>query len=172
MKILISALLAASTLLSAATMPFTASAQEAYIQRGHDRDFGRPKGPPPGFDRDHRSDNGRNNDKHKDRDLAIGIIGGLAAGAIIGGAINDQPHRYPPPPPPRFEPRRDYYSRPMPPRYPPRRPIPEYRGDPTFAVQPWSRQWRDFCSNRYRTFNPSTGTYLGGDGKWHFCTIQ
>jgi hypothetical protein len=170
MKILISALLAASTLLSALTIPLTASAQDIFIQRGQDRDSNWQNSPPSRYDRDHRSQQWRNKDRHKDRDLAIGIIGGLAAGAIIGGVINDQPPRYPPPP--RFEPRRDYYYQPMPPRYPPPRPIPEYRGDATMAGQPWSRQWRDFCSNRYRTFNPNTGTYLGSDGKWHFCTIQ
>ncbi len=167
MKVLTSALLVASTLFSAATLPYNASAEEIIIQRGRDHDFGRPHGPRPDFD---RPPPGRDSDKHHDRDLAIGILGGLAAGAIVGGAIVDQPrHR----PPPRFEPDYDFY-RPTPPRYPPPRPrpVPEYRGDADLVFQPWSRQWRDFCSNRYRTFNPNTGTYLGNDGKWYFCTVR
>jgi hypothetical protein len=38
------------------------------------------------------------------------------------------------------------------------------------AVEPWSREWRDYCEGRYRTFNPKTGTYRGIDGQDHFCT--
>lgn len=171
MKILISALLTVSTLFSTVAVPYAASAQsrEIIVRDGFDG----PRRPRPDFDRDfdrdydRRPHQHRGNDKHHDRDLAIGIIGGLAAGAIIGGAIVDEP-RYQQPRPPRFEPR------PYPHYYPPRRqrPVPEYRGDADLIFQPWSRQWRDFCSNRYRTFNPGTGTYLGGDGKWHFCVVR
>lgn len=169
MKILITTLVAASTLFSAIAMPTAATAQSTEIIIQRDRDFDRD-----GRDRyeDHRErrhwnhehgrlDRDRRN-RHHDRDLAIGIIGGLAAGAIIGGMIDDDAPGY------------DRYPRPLPPRYPPPRPwpVPEYRGDRDVVFQPWSRQWRDFCSNRYRTFNPNTGTYLGNDGRWHFCTVR
>lgn len=38
------------------------------------------------------------------------------------------------------------------------------------ALEPWTREWRDYCSDRYATFNPQNGTYKGYDGKAHFCT--
>ncbi len=36
--------------------------------------------------------------------------------------------------------------------------------------EPWSDQWRTYCSQKYRTFNQRTGTYHGIDGQDHFCT--
>jgi BA14K-like protein len=35
--------------------------------------------------------------------------------------------------------------------------------------QPWSAEWYRYCRDRYRTFNPSTGTFGGHDGQLHFC---
>lgn len=37
------------------------------------------------------------------------------------------------------------------------------------APQPWSAQWLAYCQTRYRTFNASTGTFIGYDGMQHFC---
>lgn len=37
------------------------------------------------------------------------------------------------------------------------------------SVQPWSQEWFDYCSMRYRTFNPQTGTFKGRHGKTYFC---
>jgi hypothetical protein len=79
--------------------------------------------------------------------LAIGILG-LAAGAMIGSAIVDD-RRYAPPPPPRFRP-----------------PVREYRYG---FIRPWSPEWYRWCSNRYRSFNPRTGTFIAYDGVRQFC---
>lgn len=38
------------------------------------------------------------------------------------------------------------------------------------SLEPWTPGWREWCENRYRSFNVQTGTYRGYDGKNHFCT--
>jgi hypothetical protein len=84
---------------------------------------------------------------------------GLATGVIIGGALASQP-RYSEP---RYvEP--DYYPEPEP------RVI--YRRQPVYApsYEPWTQSWYDYCSQRYRSFNPRSGTFIGYDGREHFCT--
>ena len=96
---------------------------------------------------------------HRDRDALIGGALGLATGVIIGGALASQP-RYSEP---RYvEP--DYYPEPEP------RVI--YRRQPVYtpSYEPWSQSWYDYCSQRYRSFNPRSGTYVGYDGREHFCT--
>lgn len=40
-----------------------------------------------------------------------------------------------------------------------------YSGD----LKPWTSAWRKYCADRYASFNPSNGTYLGYDQKRHFC---
>jgi hypothetical protein len=37
-------------------------------------------------------------------------------------------------------------------------------------LQPWTAQWRSYCKQRFSSFNATTGTYTGYDGKSHFCT--
>lgn len=37
------------------------------------------------------------------------------------------------------------------------------------SLEPWSRDWYRYCDNKYRSFNPRTGTYRGFDGRDHFC---
>ena len=37
------------------------------------------------------------------------------------------------------------------------------------SLEPWTPGWREWCENRYRSFNPPTGTYRGYDGLDHFC---
>ncbi|MDJ0612774.1 MAG: BA14K family protein [Rhizobiaceae bacterium] len=37
------------------------------------------------------------------------------------------------------------------------------------TLEPWTPGWREWCQNRYRSFNPSTGTFRGYDGLDHFC---
>lgn len=43
------------------------------------------------------------------------------------------------------------------------------RDAPEAELEPWSKAWFVYCSNRYRSFDPPTGTYLGFDGERKFC---
>ncbi|THV15689.1 BA14K family protein [Rhizobium rhizophilum] len=121
-------------------------------------------------DRYHRQHRG-------DDALALGVLG-LATGVIVGSALaNPAPQRrvyvdrpvsvydepdyyvddYPPPPP-----RNTYRPRPV---Y--QQPQPVYQ---SYGIEPWTGAWHDYCSQRYRSFNPRTGTFVGYDGRTHFCT--
>lgn len=94
--------------------------------------------------RNHRNyDYGHGNDA-----LILGIIG-LGAGAIIGGAIANSHNP------------RVIYRQPSAPRV-------ISGGD----YEPWSRSWYRYCANKYRSFNASTGTYRGYDGRDHFCVVR
>ena len=96
--------------------------------------------------------------------VAAGIVG-LAMGAIIGGILAQptyyrspvyaDPYRYQ-----RLGPVGGYYAN-------------GYYQEPVYvrrSLQPWSRGWYNYCRSRYRSFDPRTGTFLGYDGREHFCT--
>jgi invasion protein IalB len=75
---------------------------------------------------------------HRGNGVGAGLAG-LAAGAIIGGAIaSAQQPTYAAPPPP-------------------------------YAVASGGNDWVAYCSQRYRSFDPASGTYLGYDGQRHMC---
>ncbi|WP_417690817.1 BA14K family protein [Roseibium sp.] len=74
--------------------------------------------------------------------VAAGIFG-LAAGALIAGAANNQ---------------RNSYSAPVP-----------APGTATMGYQPWSPAWYRYCSSKYRSFNPNTGTFTTYGGEQKFC---
>lgn len=38
--------------------------------------------------------------------------------------------------------------------------------------EPWTPEWQSYCSNKFRSFNPNTGTYRGYDGLNHFCIAK
>ena len=105
--------------------------------------------------------------------VAAGVIG-LAAGALIGSALSQpQPTYVQPEPiydaPPAYYPApRAYYPAPRA-YYAPPRQVTYYRQG---GFEPWSRSWYNYCSDRYRSFNPNTGTYRGYDGRGHFCTAN
>lgn len=108
-------------------------------------------------------------DRHNGGDaLAAGVIG-FALGAIIAdqASRNRQPEvvyqpTYVAPEPvyvapqPAYEPRVVTYD--------------DYRYSATY--EPWTPEWRAWCSDRYRSFNPSTGTFRGYDGLDHFCVVK
>ncbi|MEW9804634.1 BA14K family protein [Mesorhizobium marinum] len=92
-------------------------------------------------------------------DLAVAGILGLAAGALAVGLASR-------PAPVYVEPYRDV------PRYPVRDyPEPVY-DDYAGGLEPWSRAWYDYCSDRYRSFKPRSGTFTGYDGREHFCVAD
>ncbi|MER8502086.1 BA14K family protein [Mesorhizobium sp. M0195] len=94
--------------------------------------------------------------------VAAGVLG-LAAGALIGGALaSPQPRYYDP----AYD---DEYYRPA--------PVRRYYVQPRVAyaesyAEPWTRGWYEYCSDRYRSFNARTGTFTGYDGEQHFCTAN
>jgi hypothetical protein len=95
----------------------------------------------------HRSDSG---------DLAAAGILGLAAGALVVGLASQPAPVY------------DYSYR---------RPTRVYRervyvNDYAGGLEPWSPEWYDYCSDRYRSFSPRSGTFVGYDGREHFCTAN
>jgi len=67
------------------------------------------------------------------------VAGGLIAGAIIGGALATAPYAYP-----------GYYPPPV-----------AYGPPPGDAVA--------YCMQRFRSYDPASGTYLGYDGNRHPC---
>jgi BA14K-like protein len=92
--------------------------------------------------------------------VAAGVIG-LAAGALIGSALSQPSYREPIYYDDYYEPRpvRRYY-------------VQRSYEEPVYArrsLEPWSREWYRYCQNRYRSFDPGTGTFMGYDGREHFC---
>lgn len=115
-------------------------------------------GPKRGWQGHHHGGHHYNHKRHRNNNnvgaaVAAGVIG-LAAGAILLGAANRPAYAGPPPPPPAT-----YYP-----------PAP-YPGQVHGAVgyQPWSPAWYQYCSSKFRSFNPSTGTYTTYRGEQRFC---
>lgn len=53
--------------------------------------------------------------------------------------------------------------------------IPAYTGTTVVVVQPyepWSDEWYAYCANRYRSFDPQTGTFLAYSGVRKFCVYR
>jgi hypothetical protein len=117
------------------------------------------------------ADEWRHHRHHNGDAIAAGVLG-LAAGALIVGALNN-----PQPRPSYYDPGDDgYYDYD---RYPRPRPAPirRYYAEPRVVynqgyAEPWTRDWYEYCSDRYRTFNARTGTFTGNDGDQHFCTAN
>jgi hypothetical protein len=43
---------------------------------------------------------------------------------------------------------------------------------PVAGAQAWTPEWQAYCASKFRSFDPSTGTYLGYDGQRHFCVMR
>lgn len=115
-----------------------------------------------GWRRHHHSDGG---------DALAAGVAGFAVGALIGGALAAPPRRhyvddYSVLEGPVDEPTYVYRSNRVVvrPSYVERRYVVESSG-----MRPWTRSWMRYCSQRYRSFDPSTGTFIGYDGREHFC---
>jgi hypothetical protein len=95
---------------------------------------------------------------------AAGAVG-LVTGTLIGGALASQPRYYSEPT--YIDPEPEYYE-----------PRPVYRARPAYRrvvvdsydLEPWTPAWYRYCSQRYRSFDPDSGTFVGYDGRSHFCT--
>ena len=144
------------TLLTAATafapLTVTANAGDNWGDRKHFRnqaDSGRFDNPREYRERrllrNHRPNARRQNNNDA---IVMGIIG-LGAAAIIGGAIANSNNP------------RVIFRQPSTPR--------AVSGG---RYEPWSRSWFQYCSNKFRSFNASTGTYRGYDGRDHFCVAR
>ena len=86
--------------------------------------------------------NSRRHDHDDDDNRKAMIAGlfGLAAGAVIGGALSQSGSAAP---------------------------APAYSGQaPVYSGSP---EWYQYCASRYRSFNPQTGMYRGYDGQLRPC---
>lgn len=99
----------------------------------------------------HFRNGGRNYNGHVRRNrgpsndgLALGL--GIAAGALALGVIANSQRTY------RVEPQ-PYATR-------------------SSGMAPWSPGWYRYCDQKYRSFNASTGTFRGYDGRDHFCVAN
>lgn len=99
-------------------------------------------------------------------DLAVAGILGLAAGALVVGLASQPAYREPvyvnPYRQPRPRPYRQY-----PATYDEQDVV--YADDYGGSMEPWSPEWYEYCSNRYRSFSARSGTFTGYDGQEHFC---
>ncbi len=77
------------------------------------------------------------------------VIGGIAAGALIGGAIANANRPYYGP---------GYYA-----------PAPVYAPPPPVYYAPPPGDAVGYCMSRFRSYKPHTGTYTGYDGFEHPC---
>lgn len=105
---------------------------------------------------------------HRSNDALAAGVAGLAIGAIVGGLVSQpaRPERVyiDPPYRPAYQPYRVYEAAPQ---YEYRRPAYSYGG-----FEPWTPAWYQACSQRYRSFDPSSGTFVGYDRQRHFCTFN
>ncbi|MGL4406495.1 MAG: BA14K family protein [Notoacmeibacter sp.] len=105
----------------------------------------------------------RRRDKNVETAIIAGVAG-LAIGAIIAGSQNQNQRVIAQPAPRRVLPRNAFPDAPA--NYEPR--VITYEG----AFEPWTQSWADWCSDRYRSFNISNGTYTGYDGVKRFCVVK
>jgi hypothetical protein len=82
------------------------------------------------------------------------VVGGLAAGALIGGALASPygPYGY------GYAYGPGYYA-----------PPPGYYGAPAYGPPPVDDDAEAYCMQRYRSYDPNSGTFLGNDGRRHPC---
>ncbi|WP_082529329.1 BA14K family protein [Aurantimonas sp. Leaf443] len=115
-------------------------------------------------------DGGRRYYSHR-RHNGIGSGGAALAGAVIGlgigAAIASQPRYYEPAP--RYYRAAPRYYTPAPTYY---RVAPRYHAAPRYVSArpaPWSREWYNYCSARYRSFDARSGTFQPYNGPRQFC---
>ena len=82
------------------------------------------------------------------------VAAGLATGLLLGNIIGSSLYYYGGPP--------VYYG---PPAYYP----PGYYGPVYGPRYVGPLDWEAYCFSRYRSFDPISGTYMGNDGRRHYC---
>ena len=136
--------IAMTAALSMAALSLPATAQAGHYGNGYGYGYSKPYYGKTYFPRRqfrrHRHNDGAN--------LAAGIFG-LAAGAILGGALA-QP-RYP---------RSYYYSQPA---------YGHSYAAPVYAPAPWTSDWYAYCASKYRSFDPHSGTFQPYNGPRRLC---
>jgi Ni/Co efflux regulator RcnB len=148
-KIINSFVIAASIAAISVTSVSTAQAHDIYVQHHHHKHVQ------------------RNN--NSDDAIVWGILG-LAAGAIIAGSVNNQQSHRRVVTPQRHYPGANHY--PPAPRHSYRQKRRYQHSRHTGGYEPWTKGWYNYCDNRYRSFNPRTGTFRGYDGRDHFCVAR
>jgi BA14K-like protein len=98
---------------------------------------------------------------HGGHGAAVGAgIAGFAAGALLGGAIaGSRYYGYAP----------GYYYGGYAPEYDYGYAPDGYGYAPGVVVGPSAGDAEAYCEQRFRSYNPSTGMYLGYDGRYHPC---
>lgn len=154
MKKTISAILAAAVLGSSMMVAVPAQAdprRDRYIERyyqnnAHDRDYRRWQRERNRWsERDYRRwyESRHRRDRRNNNDGAAAIFG-LAAGAILGGALSGAGQG--------------------------QRPSQGASGAPPAGGHPFGTQgYYNYCSSKYRSFDPDSGTFLGNDRQRHYC---
>lgn len=93
--------------------------------------------------------------------VAAGILG-LAVGAIAAG-VASQPRRV----------YHDPYRYERADQYPAAPGYRDYSYDRyASGYEPWSPEWYRYCSQRYRSFDPRTGTFFIRPGVERFCVVE
>lgn len=85
----------------------------------------------------------RRHRRDRDRDDLAAGIAGLAAGALLGGIVGQQRG---------FAPSGGGVGVP-----------------PAGGYAPFSPGYMNYCSSKFRSFDPQSGTFLGYDGQRHYC---
>lgn len=94
---------------------------------------------------------------HSGGSVAAAAIAGLAIGAIVAGSASRRSYAEP-----------DYYYAPPP-------PAPRYYAPPvsysygSYAPRPWTPEWYDYCSSKYVSFDPRSGTFQPYYGPRRLC---
>ncbi|WP_068086007.1 BA14K family protein [Polycladidibacter stylochi] len=128
----------------------------------------------------HYDDNRHHDDIDSGEAIAIGVLG-LAAGLIIASAVEEDNYTAPAfnPYAPSVNPyAQPVYAYPVPavqavPAYPQPQPQPhqvnvQINTYPS-APAPWTQQWYRYCTQKYRSFNPQTGTFMSYSGVRKLC---
>jgi hypothetical protein len=136
--------IAMTAALSMAALSLPATAQAGHY--GHGYGYSKPYYGKTYFPRRHFR--GHRHRHSNNSALAAGIFG-LAAGAIIGGALA-QP-RYP---------RSYYYSEPV---------YGSTYAAPVYGAPMWSPEWYAKCASKYRSFDPHSGTFQPYNGPRRLC---